>query len=260
MNTFDPEIKETNDSPVNIIFDDTTNIELYHRDSDIIVLDNVLTELECVQIKKIIDSSSNETNNKNRKKACIKFSTLSDIVSSRCTDYLPKSVYTKLPEIKNGHNTDHNYWNYDEINPNWRLVKCIQNSAMSPHYDAVYVKSVDYKSLYTVMLYLSNNDDGATHFSKQNLSVLPKAGRLLIFNQNLLHYGMSNVIDDKYFIRSEIMYLRYKSIATQSDIKAMELYNMAKNLYYLDPSNSLELETEAFKLSPLLEDTVLGLN
>ena len=108
------------------------------------------------------------------------------------------------------------------------------------------------------MIYLSEND-GYLKFNSPTSPtfepIYPKAGRLVIFDQSLVHEALQNT-QDKYYIRSEIMYKRSKPLETKTDIEAMNLYNKAISSYTLNPTESIYLESLAFQKSPLLESIV----
>jgi hypothetical protein len=107
------------------------------------------------------------------------------------------------------------------------------------------------------MIYLQDSD-GDLKFNN-NLQVTPKCGRVVIFNQSLLHEGLENRNHIKYFIRSELMFTRNLSIETKNDKIAMELYNEAKEYNDSDSNKSKLLEEKAFQLSNLLERMILNL-
>lgn len=261
MNTFDPENKvSVMEHEINIQFEENIRpIEIFYNQEKIIILDNILTENECVSIKNIIDSVQSINL---RNKLCLKFSKLSNIIVSRCYKYIPinpyfQDEYLQSKKHKYEHHNNDQYWQFNDINHNWRLVKCNIGSKLSKHFDGVYVKSVDHKSIYTIMIYL-NDSDG--NFKFNNIEIEPKIGRVVIFNQQLLHEGLENLIQVKYFIRSEIMYLRETSIETPNDKKAIELYNQAIELHKQgDLTQASNLESKAFELSPMLERIVLNL-
>jgi hypothetical protein len=100
------------------------------------------------------------------------------------------------------------------------------------------------------MVYLSTNDDGATVF--KNHEIYPKEGSVLIFNQNMEHRGDVNT-KEKYFIRSEIMYNRERSIKDKKELDAFALYENALQLNKDNLQLAKDLEEQAFKSSPLLE-------
>jgi hypothetical protein len=261
MSTIDPELKISSMEQETIInfSSKTSPIEFDCENRGIIIIDSVFTEEECADIKSIIDCQESVNI---RTKLCLKFPQLSQIIISRCDKFIPKNPYFEdhyLQSLKhkNDHHNNDQYWNFSEINPNWRLVKCNLGSKLTKHFDGVYVKSVDFKSIYTIMVYL-NDSDGDIKFD--NLQVQPKLGRVVIFNQKLLHEGLENTSGFKYFIRSELMYQREKSIEKPADTRAMELYTQASVLIKDGRREEAEiLEAQAFELSPLLERTVLNL-
>lgn len=250
MSTYDTEIKisknleeVTLDFQVKII-DDT--IKVCNTD-EIIIIDNVLSNKECDEIKKLVD---NVPSSGLKSKICIKFTELSNLILTRCKDNIIKKVFME------DFSTSSKIWSLKEINPNWRIVKCNPGAKLSAHYDGVYVKSVDEKSIYTIMIYLENSDGNLKFVDFQ---VKPRKGRLVAFNQKLLHEGMIN-FNTKYFIRSEIMYERETKIETSKDKRAMELYMLGYELNKLGETEKAEqLEKEAFELSPMLERLVLNL-
>lgn len=154
------------------------------------------------------------------------------------------------------HRDDHHYWTKPYINPCWRIVKCLPGSNLSSHFDGRYIISCDEASIYTIMVYLSNNEDGALSFP--DVEVLPKCGRVVIFNQNILHSGKVNT-KLKYFMRSELIYHRSKKMATDADTRAVALYREAEQYHISQPTYARELERQAFELSPLFETMVLNL-
>jgi hypothetical protein len=244
MLTNDPEQKESNNN-INYEFNTETNPQIFYNKDDILVLDNVLSNVECNSIIKFMDDKKN--------KVCLNFNDLSQIIEKRCSSLLPMHIfqYDEYLSKDTTHNNNNQYWSYSSINPNWRLVRCNINSKLSKHFDASYVKSVDYKSIYTIMIYLKDSD-GDLKFN-DNLQFTPKCGRVILFNQSLLHEGLININEIKYFIRSELMFTRDISIETENDLIAMKIYNQAKE------SKCKLLEDRAFELSSLLERMILNI-
>ncbi len=249
MSTFDPEYKKS-DNHINIKFDNNVNPSLFYNDNNIVVLDNVLNDREIEYIINFINNNIINNNNNKRTKLYINCNDLSNIIKERCKKNIPSSVY-KYSELldNNNHYNNQMYWVNPTINPSWRFVKCNPGSSLTKHYDGVYVRSVDNKSIYTLLIYL-NDTDGDTWF--KNITVSPKKGRLVLFDQSLLHEGLVNN-NVKYIIRSEIMYERLDKIETYKEKEAMRIYNEA----YLN--NSEELEEKAFAMSPLLESLIINL-
>jgi hypothetical protein len=236
---------------------ESLKIEEVIKTKDIIVLDNVLSPEEC---DKIINSCNPKVSiiKDKRFKVCSNFKELSEKIQERCKEFIPGSVYKESVDNDVFHFTGHNYWVKPEINSDWRFVKCDSKAPMSRHFDGVLVKSVDHKSIYTLMIYLSDNNDGGTRFINENITVLPKKGRVCIFNQNLIHEGLSNS-KEKYLMRSEILYHREHKIETEDDRKALTLFEEAKKIFIIDIKKASELEKEAYKLSPNLENAILNI-
>jgi hypothetical protein len=135
------------------------------------------------------------------------------------------------------------------VNPCWRFVRLASGQHLSPHVDARYVQSVDRYSIYTIIIYL-NTTNGDLEINGKRIQT--KAGRVVIFNQDLVHQGRPHS-ENKYFMRSEFMYIRTPKIETQKDKEANQLLREARNQYYNNPSLSVELENQAFQLSPEIE-------
>jgi hypothetical protein len=258
METYDPEPKTTTNNISIPLSDCKPEINIFHRDVGLMILDDVLTSNEC---RDIINSISFDTINKNRSKVRGNCPEFSDTIFERCKLYITKNVYKKDFEFKvSDHRDDHHYWNSPYINPCWRIVKCFPGSSLSSHFDGRYVVNCDEASIYTIMIYLSDNEDGAVSFPTVShcVNILPKCGRVVIFNQNLLHYGDINS-KLKYFIRSELIYHRAKKMATDADTRAVRLYREAERYHFSQPTYARDLEKQAFSLSPLLETMILNL-
>lgn len=261
MHTYDPEPKES--TYIINPFLEQSQIQksptLFLATKSIIVLDNVLSLDECDSFKDFINSCDNSKIVGTKKKIVGNCPWLSELLMSRCSSFIPNNVYLEnslLVSKKLYHRDDHFYWNSPSINQCWRMVRCSPGSSLSSHFDGKYVKSVDHKSIYTIMVYLSDNSDGELSFDHNQISLFPKPGRVVIFDQDLLHHGNFNS-EYKYFIRSEIMYSRSKPLASPTDIEAMKLYSKATSCFLSNPIASLNLEQEAFSLSPLLEHEIL---
>lgn len=257
MNSYDPEVKESN-TEIDIEFDRCSSYPtVVHKDTHIVILDNVLNPIECEKIRDIINKES-KVEGTLRTKLRANFTTLNNEITKRCVDFIPRYIYYEDAHDQKQQHEGTDHWVKPEINPCWRLVKCLPGSSLSSHLDGTLVKSVDHRSFYTLMLYLSNNEDGATKFVKGDMEVKPKEGRLLIFNQSLTHEGLVNG-HDKYFIRSELLYTRSAKTETVKDKEAMKIYNVAKTVNQSNPERAKNLEDMAFAMCPRLEDMVYGM-
>jgi hypothetical protein len=116
--------------------------------------------------------------------------------------------------------------------------------------DATSLLSINEMSKFTIMIYLSDNNDGATYFNKYDLNILPIKGRCVIFDLNLLHSGKINSTT-KYFIRSDLYYERNEKILPDDlDYIMFDTYNKAISL------NNAELENLALSNSEILSEMV----
>lgn len=263
MDTYDnePKTSNINCTPDILNSQHPTNPTCTYMSRDIIILDNVFSADECTQIKQLsnqIKLASNSTTT--RHKYCFNFQELSTAITQRCEKYIPLSAYIPPDDdisspttSRMNHHNDEDHWYYTQANKAWRLVKCEPNSKTSLHLDSPCVYDVNNKSMYTIMVYLTDNEDGETSFGC--VKCIPKKGRVLIFRQSLAHDGYVNS-KDKWFIRSELMYKRGKSVATSNDKKAINLYNQAIDIHKTDPTKAKQLESEAFDLSPILEKLI----
>lgn len=235
---------------------------VYHQTSACLVVDGLLSDEECDQLSAAFCDVAAATNGYNhRRKKCASVPSLSDIIAERFTqaNLLPYLVYrptatTRATNVDadadpNPHNNHSNYWNFESVCPLWRFVQCPPNEPMAPHLDATIVTSVNACSLFTVLVYLTTNPDGALSIDGESL--LPVKGRVVLFDQRLVHSGEVNGAE-KQFLRSELMYRRLEPLVSAVDDQAFDLYATA--IAQQDP----EMEQAAFDLSPALESVCLG--
>ncbi len=219
---------------------------------NIMVFDNVLSDKECADLIAL----TNHTGRYN-----VQFEDLSNILLERLKKELPKLIFIEDPDLNKNPRNHHNnnqYWALDKINHHWKYYKKDINSKLTPHYDGICVHSVDYKSIYSILVYLENSD-GALHFVKEKVEIMPKKGRVVVFNMKLLHEGLENKEYHKIFLRSKLMYTRCQKIENENDKKAALLYSEA--LTY--KNSNYQLFQEEFDkvclLSPQFEKNLLNL-
>jgi hypothetical protein len=207
-----------------------------------LVYDNIFTEEEVDSFVKLLEERGfTNYGHPSRSKYIAHIPYLQEIIIKRILHIIPQEY--------------ENSWTFTTINDCFRCVKCNNGSYLNTHFDATTIKSINEQSKFTIMFYMSNNNDGSTYFDDYNLNVLPKKGRIIIFDQKLKHSGKTNSTL-KYLLRTELYYERKEKITKYEDIKAVELYFEALNINSTNPTKAAELEDLAFKLSPILEEMV----
>lgn len=251
MIAFDPEPKYTTEYMINQPDIDRGDCFVYMSSKDIVIIDDFLTKNSCKSLRDWIDNEENKEiihtrwseKNLDKKKLCRQWDFPIDIIELAGPISVPDMTISY-------------------VNPCWRFVKNFPKSSLSYHFDWKYIKSVDCMSKYTLMIYLSDHSiegDGQLEIKdgKDIKFIEPKEGRLVIFNQDLLHKAQQTSVT-KYFIRSEIIFKRIKSVETYNDKIAVKLFEEAILCYYDDPERSSQIEKEAYQLSPLLENIVFS--
>lgn len=124
-------------------------------------------------------------------------------------------------------------WKPVGVNPLFRYIGYDQGASLVPHYDYPFIDKEDCQSLYTLVIYLTDNQpyDGATRFIKDEfdpdhledwkyediqarhpqyyLNNHPKKGSIALFPHYLLH-DCESVATDKLIIRTDIMFKRIR--------------------------------------------------
>ena len=193
---------------------------------------------------------------RNNKRLMIHSEHISDLLTSRITPILTSMDQHEIHCIKDQNASQfindgygmYGTWNLDRLNPCFRLCKYDTNGHFSPHYDSDYIiNPVTERSLKTFMIYLNDNYiGGETSFATDHelyidedkqISCSPesniyaklkaKQGDCLIFDHKILHEGLSVCSNQKYIMRTDIMYK--KDITINSETLFME---QALQLYY----------------------------
>lgn len=101
------------------------------------------------------------------------------------------------------------HWVLSGVNERLRCYRYGPDEYFRPHYDGAWQPSADERSLLTFMVYLNDVDaGGATAFPSLAHSVVPRAGRALLFNHRLLHESTTLEQGLKYAVRTDVMYRR----------------------------------------------------
>jgi len=253
MLTSDSELKNSDkvliDDSIENVFDKRYDISKISKfvmiPNNLLVYDNIFSEDEVDDFIKILESQGftnyGRSLNPYRTKYIAHIPYLKNIIMERIINIIPQKY--------------DNSWIFTTINDCFRCVKCNSGSFLNTHFDATTIKSINEQSKFTLMIYLSNNDDGSTYFDDYNLNVFPKKGRIIIFDQKLKHSGNINS-SLKYLLRSELYYERNEKITKEDDIKAVQMYFEALTINSYNPLKATELEDLAFKMSPVLEGMV----
>lgn len=170
-------------------------------------------------------------------------------------------------------------WRPVNFNHDLLFVKYPSGGAFAPHTDGHAIHDFNRRSFYSVILFLNDIPDGrggGTRFYKrealQNLQngkegrwtaadeyktheVSPQAGRLLIFDQRLVHEGVPPTDPYvKHIIRSDVMYQRTEPVCNSTEDK--EAYRMFREAEVVaetgDVEGSVKLFRRALKMSPTL--------
>lgn len=101
---------------------------------------------------------------------------------------------------------------YTNLNPTMRFYRYEVGEYFKAHKDGGYQLG-DKESLITLLLYLNDTDGGETLLmpdgpskTESFISILPKAGDILLFNHNSWHEGKPVNSGKKYVLRSDIFY------------------------------------------------------
>ena len=114
------------------------------------------------------------------------------------------------------------------INPLFRVIVYKEGGELIPHYDAPYVKDENTMTRRSMVIYLTDNDEGATDFLKDDQDgtlnkdysdrpdykgklitrFIPVSGASLIFNHRVLHSVKPLKTESKIIVRTDILYKR----------------------------------------------------
>lgn len=111
------------------------------------------------------------------------------------------------------------------INPCFRFTRYSPGHHFKPHKDGLFVMTNDYRTIYTVVIYLNEDfEGGQTVFYEtepnQNVSdyeslslktmkeILPSIGKAVVFNHDTLHAAKEVLKGTKYILRTDILFQR----------------------------------------------------
>ena len=163
------------------------------------------------------------------------------------------------------------------LNADLLFAKYPSGGSFAPHTDGRAIHNFNRRSFQSVIIFLNEVPEGCgggtRFYSVQALNqlckdqegrwtaapewveveVLPKAGRLLFFDQEMLHEGVPcSAPYTKYIIRSDVMYDRTPAVCdSPTDQAAYAMFRQAENLAEAgEVDQSLKLFAQSWKLSP----------
>lgn len=127
---------------------------------------------------------------------------------------------------------NHGVWRAVGVSPLFRFIRYLEGGQLVAHYDATYAESDQRRTLQSLVIYLTDNQRGATRFLRDEQSglpmdqmdfqdwdragnddevlfkVAPRAGSAIAFDHRLLHDGEPLAAGDpeKIIIRTDIMF------------------------------------------------------
>merc|ERR1712183_284935 len=195
---YKPELK------MDIVRKDVSLSEIYGENHNLLAftLDNVLSAAECEDLlKKTVFRGrfrgGGRNFDRNNQRCIIDSQEYAGLIWERIKSHLPQS------------------WNsHPVVGPNERLrfLKYSPGEYFKPHFDGSYERPDGKEiSFITIQLYLNEGFKGGnTTFmsdgSSKDVGVVPKIGRILVFQHNILHEGSVLVRGTKFTMRTDVMY------------------------------------------------------
>jgi hypothetical protein len=172
-------------------------------------------------------------------------------------------------------------WDAVGVNPCSLIGRYVGGGHFAPHTDGYTIVDFNERSLYSVIVYLNDCDEGgATRLQRDEQlqdmrrteagaftgsadylihSVRPELGAALVFYQTIVHEGEPvGPASRKYFIRTDIMYRRRNPKCNSvKDREAYRMYEQAQEMSAAgDADEALVLFRRAFKMSPALAEAL----
>ena len=176
------------------------------------VLDNVLTEDECKALIEETEEKGYEaallnvgngrqvldTTNRNSKRCIVDSEDQAGWLWDKIKDFIP-DTWNSYPVVG--------------LNERLRFLKYEGGEYFKAHMDGTYVRpDGSERSYITIQLYLNEGFEGgnttflSNHSELEDRGVVPRPGRILVFQHDILHEGSLLVKGTKYTMRTDIMY------------------------------------------------------
>jgi hypothetical protein len=182
-------------------------------------------------------------------------STLSALLQERLIPHL------QLPDVKGmvpaGYHSEGTWILPHElsmVNPCMRVSKYQPGQRFAKHRDNGFTFSDDFRSIYTVLLYLNDDFEGGetVFFDEKNNSrfaITPEKGMCCVFSHETMHEGQVVSKGEKYILRTDLMFQRVSdfvspTVLSPEYVEAERLYQLAIT-YQKDAQ--LQASTEAFR-------------
>ncbi|KAN0041348.1 hypothetical protein ACTFIV_003887 [Dictyostelium citrinum] len=101
-------------------------------------------------------------------------------------------------------------WEVVSLNERLRFLRYYVGQEFKKHQDGNYKRDNGETSFITLQLYLNNVEEGgSTRFflkSGEKIDIIPKPGKVLLFQHNIWHQGSAVTKGVKYVVRTDVMY------------------------------------------------------
>ena len=267
---------------------DYINKELYGERA--IVLHNVLTPQECLQLSSLTDEikmqdASADHRYRNNMRCEIKSQALAKVLLQRIMPFVEHQKVVTPQNVNNFMQRELMIGDWNLCGMNDQFVVCYYLSEnkghLGPHYDGEHNPSQDVCSMKTFMIYLNDEyEGGTTNFLKEDngdelkfdeekgiycasenqilAKLKAKQGDCLIFDHKILHEGSQVTSGKKFIFRSELMYKRTSGVTLTEEQKQGRAF-LAQARYCEDQKDfdtAVKYYQKAFKICPELERLV----
>lgn len=195
------------------------------RDHFAIVIDNVLSEKECLDWIKTTEKAGygaalvNVGGGRQQRMDDVRNSSRCIVDDPATAIELWNRVQSFIPANRKPNKMNFTEWKPIEVNERLRFLRYDPGEFFAAHYDGAYTRHAMAgapradTSKVTLQLYLNDDFEGGTtrffdECSEYFYDVVPKTGSVLLFDHPMLHSGETVVRGRKYAMRSDIMYTR----------------------------------------------------